>query len=183
MGVAEELARIATAAAAHAEEGESLTGVVAAEPVGGGRVYLCSFERDGARSWLALDDSGAPIADLSLVEEVASVAALCEVAEETAGGGDLAELRSKLVTLRLTEAPIGIEEAEVAARELEQVVGVPPRVASADYLDAVGAAVRRLEHALGETGHSPFAAAMQGALGIADGVAADVVGHYKVELR
>jgi hypothetical protein len=183
VGLAEELARIAAAAAAHADEGETLTGVVAAEPLGGERVYLCSFERDGARSWLALDRAGSPIVSAALVQDAASVAALCEVAEETAGGGDLAELRSKLVTLRLTEAPIGIEEAEAAALELEQVVGVPPRVATADYLDAVGAAVRKLEHALGETGHSPFAAAMQHALGVAQGLAADVVGRYKGELR
>jgi hypothetical protein len=182
VGVAEELARIAAAAAAHAEPGESVTGVVAAEPAGGERVYLCSFERGEERSWLALDESGGPLADPSLVREAASISALCEVAEETAGGGNLEELRAQLMRLRLTEAPVGIEEAEAAALELEQVIGSPPRVASVDYLDAVGAAVRRLEQALGETSLSPFATAMQQALGAADGLADDVVAHYKLSM-
>jgi hypothetical protein len=183
VGVAEELTRIAAAAAAHAREGETVAGVVAAEPVGGDRVYLCAFERGEERTWLALDDSGAPIANASLVREAASIAALCEAAEEAAGGGDLEELRARLVTLRLTEAPVGIEQAETAALELEQTIGAPPRVASVDYLDAVGAAVRRLEQALGDTGQSPFAAAMQQALGIADVLAEDVAANYKLELR
>jgi hypothetical protein len=182
VGLAEELARIAAAAAAHAEPGESVTGVIAAEPASGARVYLCSFERDGERSWLALDESGAPLGRASLVREAASIAALCEVAEETAGGGKLEELRTRLLTLRLTEAPIGIEEAEAAALELEQAIGSPPRVASVEYLDSVGAAARRLEQALGETSQSPFAAAMQQALGAADGLAADVVAHHKLSL-
>jgi hypothetical protein len=182
VGLPEELARIATAAAAHAEEGESLTGVVAAEPVGGERVYLCSFERGEIRTWLALDETGEPVAGEALVREAAAIAALCEVSEETAGGGHLEELRAQLVTLRLTEAPDGIEEAEAAALELEQIVGAPPRVASVDYLDAVGAAVRRLEQTLGETGQSPFAAAMQQALGVADDFADDVVAQHKLRL-
>jgi hypothetical protein len=183
VGVAEELARIAAAAASHAEPGESLTGVVAAEPASGERVYLCSFERGEKRSWLALDESGAPVASAALIREAASIAALCEVAEETAGGGNLEELRAQLVTLRLTEAPAGIEEAEAAALDLEQAVGAPPRVASVDYLDAVGAAVRRLEQALGDTGQSPFATTMQQALGVADGLAENVASHYKLDLH
>ena len=183
MGVAEELARIVAVAATHAEPGESVSGVVAAEPAGGERVYLCAFERGEERSWLALDESGAPLESPSLVREAASIAALCEVAEETAGGGNLEELRSQLVTLRLTEAPVGIEQAEAAALHLEQVIGSPPRVASVDYLDAVGAAARRLEHALGEASRSPFATAMQQALGAADGLADDVVSHYKLSLN
>jgi hypothetical protein len=34
-----------------------------------------------------------------------SIAAMCELAEESAGGGDLGELRARLVELRLTERP------------------------------------------------------------------------------
>jgi hypothetical protein len=183
MGLGEELARIAAVAATYAEEGEIVTGVVAAEPLAGGRVYLCAFERGEARSWVALDDDGAPIRSESLVREAAAIAALCEVAEETAGGGDLEELRSTLVSLRLTEAPVGIEAAEEAALVLEAAIGTVPRVASPAYLDAVGSAARRLEQALGEAGSSPFASAMQQAVGVADEVAADVAAHYKLELR
>ena len=76
MALAEELARIATAAAAHAEPGETVTGVVAAEPASGERVYLCSFEHREERSWLALDESGTPLASAPLVREAASIAAL-----------------------------------------------------------------------------------------------------------
>lgn len=182
MALDEELARIATAAAAHAESGETLAGVIAAEPAVGARVFLCAFERGDFRSWLALDGEAAPIASRTLVREAASIAALCEVAEDAAGGGDLFELRERLLELRLTEAPVGIEEAEDAALALERTVGSPPRVASADYLDAVGAAARRLEHALGESSRSPFAAAMQAAIAAAEELAADVEAHYKLEL-
>jgi hypothetical protein len=182
VGLPEELDRTAAAAAAHADDGEMLVGVIPTETVDGERIYLCSFERDGSHSWIALDIDAAPVERETLVREAASIAALCEVAEETAGGGDLEELRATLVTLRLTEAPEGIEEAEEAALELERVIGVPPRVASAAFLDAVGAAAQRLEQTLGETGTSPFASAMQQAVGVADELAADVVTHYKVAL-
>ena len=182
MALEEELARIAAAAAAHAGAGERVAGVIAAEPAAGSRVFLCAFERDGARSWLALDGEGVPLASRMLVREAASIAALCELAEEAAGGGDLTELRERLLQLRLTEAPAGIEEAEAAALALERTVEPPPRVASADYLDALGAATRRLEQALGESSHSPFAAAMQAAVGAAEELAADVEAHYRLEL-
>ena len=89
-----------------------------------------------------------------------SIAALCELAEESAGGGKLEELRRELVALRVTERPEGIEEAETAALALEQTILPPPRLATAEYLDAVGAAVRRLELALGDSMASPFAEAM-----------------------
>ncbi len=183
MSLSEEFTEIAAAATGHAGEGESLTGILAAEPVGCERVYLCSFERSGERSWLALDGTGAPLHSRSLVREAVSIAAICEVAEETAGAGDLEELRNRLVALRITEAPPGIEEAEAAALAVEQAVGLAPRVASARYLDALGGAVRRLELALGETDRSPFAAAMQQALGAVEELADDVESHYKLELR
>ena len=67
-----------------------------------------------------------------------SIAALCELAEEAAGGGKLEELRAQLLSLRLTEHPEGIEEAEEAALELERTIGAPPRLATPAYLDAVG---------------------------------------------
>jgi hypothetical protein len=182
VGLPEELERIAAAAVERADAGETLTGVIATEALDGERIYLCSFEQNGGHSWLALDVHAAPVERESSVREAASLAALCEVAEETAGGGDLEQLRSALVSLRLTEAPPGIEEAEEAALELERVIGTPPRIASPAFLDAVGAAARRLEQTLGETGSSPFASAMQHAVGVADKLAHDVVAHYKVAL-
>jgi hypothetical protein len=103
---------------------------------------------------------------------------MCELAEESAGGGDLSDLRGRLLSLRLTENPSGIDEAEEAALALEAAVGSPPRVASAAYLDAVGTATRRLERALGEGG-SPFAEAMRQATGAVEELTRDVEARYK----
>ena len=72
------------------------------------------------------------------VRDAASIAALCELAEEIAAGGDLDDLISQLVAVRLTEAPAGIEEAEEAARDLQRTIEPPPRLASPDYLDRIG---------------------------------------------
>jgi hypothetical protein len=104
------------------------------------------------------------------------------VAEESAGGGDLLELRARLAELRETEAPVGIEEAEDAAAALSATLQPEPRVASGAYLDAIGAAARRLEQALGESRASPFAVAMQAAVGSVEELAADVERNHKVPL-
>jgi hypothetical protein len=180
MTLADELERIAQAAAAYAAPGERVAGILAAEPLGAGRLYLCAYEgASGGHAWLGLDDDGAPVASARAVREAASLAALCEVAEETAGGGDLPELRARLAEIRETEAPQGIDEAEEAAARLAETLLPEPRLATTDYLDRIGAAVRRLEQALGEDGGSPFAAAMQQALPAVEEVAAEVQRHYK----
>jgi hypothetical protein len=181
MTVAEEVSRIASAAAAFAEAGEELAGVLVAETLGR-RVYLCAFESAERRTWLALGDDAQPLTDRRLVREAASLAALCEVAEESAGGGHLPELRARLAELRETDNPEGIEEAEAAAAALAETLQPEPRVASGEYLDALGSASRRLEQALGDDGASPFAAAMQAAVGSVEELAADVEGNYKTEL-
>ena len=179
MGLEDEIRAAFEAALAFAREGEEITGVLPTEPGRGARVYLCSYERDGARSWLAFDAEGRPVADRGLVRDAVSIAAMCELAEESAGGGDVGDLRARLVELRLTENPDGIEEAEVAAAELQAVIANAPRVASVEYLDAIGLAAARLEAALGEAGVSPFAEAMRSALPAADELAKDVVRTYK----
>jgi hypothetical protein len=86
------------------------------------------------------------------------------------------------VALRLTENPPGLDEAEVALGALEVTIARPPRLASAAYLDAVGAAMRDLERTLGETTGSPFAAAMQQAIGAVDELVAEVERTYQAEL-
>jgi hypothetical protein len=182
MTVAEDVGRIASAAAAFAEPGEELAGVLAAETLGR-RVYLCAFESAEGRAWLALGAAAEPLTDGRLVREAASLAALCEVAEESAGGGHLSELRARLAELRQTDNPEGIEEAEAAATALAQTLQPEPRIASGAYLDVLGSASRRLEQALGESGVSPFAAAMQAALGSVEGLAAEVEGNYKIALE
>ena len=181
MTVAEDVERIASAAAEFMEAEEELAGVLVAETLGR-RVYLCAFESAEDRAWLALGDDAEPLTERRLVTEAASLSALCEVAEESAGGGHLPELRARLAELREAANPEGIAEAEAAAAALAETLKPQPRVASGDYLDAIGSASRRLEQALGESGASPFAAAMQSALGSVEELAADVEGNYKLPL-
>jgi hypothetical protein len=181
MTAAEDVGRIASAAASFAEPGEAVAGVLVAETLGR-CVYLCAFESAEGRAWLALDEEGEPLTDRRLVREAASLAALCEVAEESAGGGHLDELRARLAEIRETGNPDGIEEAEAAAESLAAALQSEPRVASGAYLDAIGSASRRLEQALGESGTSPFAAAMQAAAGAVEELAADIERNYKLPL-
>jgi len=183
MALPEDLERIAAAAAEHASPGERLTGVLAAEPLGTGRVYLCAYESGDGHAWLALDDEGRPIESRRLVREGATLAALCEVAEDSAGGGHLPELRAQLAELREREAPEGIEEAEEAAAALEQTLRPPPRLATPEYLDALGAASRRLERALGDDAGSPFANALQQAAAAIEELADAVERGYKSSLH
>jgi hypothetical protein len=184
MTLRDELRRVAELAAGHAGDGEEVAAVLATEPMRDLRVYLCAFARDGGEpTWLALDADGAAIDDRALVREASSLAAVCEVAGDSAGGGHLDELRSRLAALRVTENPDGIDEAEEAAAELERLVGAPPRVATAAWLDDVGRAARRLEQALGDYGRSPFAEAMQAALPAVEALTQEVEAAYKKELR
>jgi hypothetical protein len=179
----EELDRAAEAASRHARDEEEVAAVLPAEPSAHGRVFVCAFEGPAGRSWLALDPDGRPVRGRALVREAVSIAAICELAEDAAGGGDLEELRSQLGTLRLTEDPPGIEEAEEAALELERTVGSGPHVASPTRLDEVSAATRRLELALGDGSPSPFAAAMQAGMGAVEELAAEVEASYRLELE
>jgi hypothetical protein len=182
VAVGDDVDRIAAAAAAFASPGERVVGVVAVEPLGRRRVYLCAFESADGHAWLALDEGAEPVAEARLVREAASLAALCEVAEESAGGGRLDELRARLAEIRETEAPEDIERAEEAAAALAATLEPEPRVASSSYLDAVGAASRRLEQALGEDSGSPFAAALQAALPAVEELAADVEQSHLAKL-
>ena len=177
-----DLDRVATAAAGLARPGEELTGVVPTEAVPGERTYLCACTAGEERTWLVLDDRGEPVTSREVIRRTASIAALCELAEESAGGGVLDELRDRLVAIRLTESPDGIEEAEEAALALQHTIGAPPRLAEPDYLDRVGRAARRLEDALGSTGVSPFAEAMKAGSGTIEELAQDVLSNYRARL-
>jgi hypothetical protein len=181
--LADELEAAAAAAVRFAGAGETVAGVIPAEPDEGVRLYLCAFlDADGRDSWLVLDAAGDPVGERRLVRDAASIAALVEIAEETAAGGDLDELRAQQVALRLTENPAGIDEAEDAVAALQQTVGAPPRVATPAHLDRVGAATRRLESALGGEGASPFTEAMKRAGDSVQAFVADVEASYKTEL-
>jgi hypothetical protein len=181
MALEEEIAEAVAAARAHAGDGEEVVGVVPAEPAGV-RIYLCAFQLGGESTWLALDRDGRPVDDRGLIRDAVSIAAMCELAEESAGGGDVGDLRARLLELRLEEAPEGIQEAELAAAELQETILPPPRVASTDYLDTIGRAAAELERALGASGGSPFAEAMKSGLAAADELAAQVERSYKLPL-
>jgi hypothetical protein len=177
MALAEELERIAEIAGA--------TAVLAAEAQPGERIYVCAFDDEGtARTWLAFGSDGQPVSERRRVRDAVAILALCELAAETAAGGDLDDLRSQLAALRLTENPPGIDEAGEAALELQQVLGVPPVLATPARLDEIGAATRRLEIALGGAVQgSPFAAAMKGASEVVDALQREVEGSYRIDLR
>jgi hypothetical protein len=175
--LADDLERVAARTGADA--------VLAAEPRPGDRVYVCAFEEaDGGRTWLAFDEAVEPVTDRQRVRDAVSIVALCELAEETAGGGDLDELRSQLAALRLTEDPPGIEEADEAALELQRVLGAPPTLATPQRLDEIGAATRKLEVALGGAVQgSPFATAMKASSSVVEALFADVERSYRATLR
>jgi len=170
MALVDDLERIAAAAAV---PDDRVAGVLAAELLDGVRVYLCAYE---SGAWVALGDDGLATSSRERVHAAASLAALCEVAEESAGGGDLPELR-----LRLRE--LGLTEADAAAAELEAAILPPPRLATNAYLDALGAASRRLEQTLGDEGGSPFANALQQALPAVEELAAQVVARHRGALH
>jgi hypothetical protein len=179
----DDLERIAAAAVPLASEGSTVTAVLAAEPTPGLRRYLCAFEEEeGARTWVVLDDDGSPVTGRRDVRDAIAISALCEIAEESAGGGDLDELLSQLVALRLTEAPEGIDEAEGAVRELQHVIGSPPQLASPARLDAIGVATRKLEQALDPAAPSPFTAALKSAPGTVDELTREVEAAYLASL-
>jgi len=178
MALAEELERVAGIASARGE----VTGVLAAEPARGRRFYLVSYGQDDGRRWLVLDEAGQPVERREEVRDVASIVALCELAADLAGGGDLEALRANLAEVKVVEQPPGIEEAEGAALALERVVGAPPRVASPAYLDEVGAATIQLERALGEVS-SPFSDAIRGATGAVEEFVREIERGYAVDLR
>jgi hypothetical protein len=178
MALADDLTRIAAVASAHGE----VSGVLAAEPARGRRVYLVALGPEEARRWLLLDDDGGLVTRRDDVRDAASIVAMCELAGDLAGGGDLEQLRQQLAQVRMVEQPPGIEEAEDAALALERAIGAPPRVATPSYLDELGAATVALERTLGEAS-SPFSEAIKAATGAVEEFVRDVERGYLTDLR
>jgi hypothetical protein len=116
------------------------------------------------------------------VRDAVAITALCEIAAESAVGGDLDELHAQIVALRIAERPEGIEEAEAAVLALQRELGAPPQLASPARLDAIGAATRRLEQALDPAASSPFASAMQAAQAVVEELTREVEAAYRLEL-
>ena len=179
----DELERVADLVAARLDAGAAVSGVLATEPARGRRVYLCSIdEADGTRSWLGVRTDGSTVTSRVELRGAVSIAALCEVAGDSAGGGDLDGLIASLVDLRAREAPEGIEEAVSAAEALRDVLGDPPQLAAPARLDEIGAATRRLERELDPGGASPFAAALKAAQGAVEELQREVEAGYGADL-
>ena len=181
--LADELERIAALAAAQTASDAVVSGVIPTEPSPGRRAYLCVFDgTDGLRSWLGVDADGSAISDRRDLREAVTIAVLCEVAADAAGGGDLDVLVARLAQLRETEAPPGIEDAEAAAVALRAVLGEPPQLATPGRLDEIGAATRRLERELDPTSASPFAAAMRSSEAAVSELQREIEAGYLVPL-
>ncbi|MFO7572895.1 MAG: hypothetical protein R6W48_09910 [Gaiellaceae bacterium] len=178
-----EIERASELASEYAASGDEVSGVIPTEPVPGSRIYVCSFDgADGLRSWLAVRGDGSPVTVRSELRGAVSVAALCELAADAAGGGDVDALIERLEELRRAEAPPGIEGAEEAARALRAVVGDPPRLATPERLDAIGTASRRLELELDPTAASPFAATLRGAEAAVAELQREIEAGYRLPL-
>ena len=182
--LAADLERVAElAAAGNARAGDRVSAILPTEPAPGKRVYLVAFDdADGYRSWVALSEDGSPVTTTRELREAVAIAVLCEIAADAAGGGDLGALVARLEELRVTEAPPGIEEAEAAARELREIVGEPPQLATPERLDAIGVATRRLERELDSSSASPFAGAMRAAEGAVSELQREIEAGYRVPL-
>ena len=180
----DELERAAEHAAAAAEEGAQVSGVLAAEADPGHRIFVCSIDgADGTRAWVAVRSDGSVVTGRPELRAAVSIAALCEVAADTAGGGDLEGLIASLADLREREAPEGIEDAEAAARQVRDVLGEPPQLSTPARLDEIGAATRHLEQELDPGGASPFAAALKAAQNAVSELQREIEAGYLVDLE
>jgi hypothetical protein len=183
VSLSDELERAAEHALAAAETGATVSGVLATEAQPGSRVFVCSVDgADRTRGWLALRGDGAVVTTRADLRAAVSIAALCEIAAESAGGGDLDGLIASLAQLREREAPEGIEDAEAAANALRAVIGEPPQLATTARLDEIGAATRRLEQELDPGGASAFAAALKSAQGAVQELQREVEAGYLADL-
>lgn len=118
MALADELERIAAAAQARG----TVTGVLPVEVVDGTRVYLCAYE---SGDWIALGDDEQPFTSRRTVHDAASLAALCEIAEELAGveAGEPRVATTEYLDRVGARVGAGIEQALPSVQALaEQVV-------------------------------------------------------------
>jgi hypothetical protein len=184
VALADELETIVGHATGYVDEGDAVSAVIPTEPSAGQRVYLCAVDgADGYRSWIALDGAGGPVTRRRDLREAISIAALCEVAVDSAGGGDLEGLVEQLADLRARDAPEGIDDALAAARELHEAIGEPPQLATPARLDAIGTATRKLERELDATSASPFAAAMKASQDAVAELQREIEAGYRLELE
>jgi len=102
--------------------------------------------------WLALDGAEQPVRSRKTVHDAVVLSALCEVAEES------------------------LPDAE------REAILPSPRLATDQYLDALGAAARRSEQASGIQGPSPFGAVLEHALPAVEALAEQVLARHLTPL-
>jgi hypothetical protein len=134
MTLSDELDRIAESAVRYAADGEHVAAILAAEPRPGERMYLCAFDGQTGRTWLALTAEGTPIDARDRVRDAVSIAAVVELAEESADAAGieprvaspayLDELGSAHaeITLALQQ---GVGAVEELTREVEAAYKLP----------------------------------------------------------
>ena len=88
MALSDDLSRIAGAATTFAADGEAVAAILVTEGPTGERTYLCAFEDEGGRAWLALDDAAEPVTSRDRVREAVSIAALHEIATDVLPDSD-----------------------------------------------------------------------------------------------
>jgi hypothetical protein len=84
MALSDELEEIAGIAGRYATDGEHVAAILATEPRSGERVYLCAFDGPAGRTWLALTADGNPVESRDRLRDAISIAAVVELAEESA---------------------------------------------------------------------------------------------------
>jgi hypothetical protein len=93
MTLSVDLARIASAASAHAAPEEEVAAIVVTEDGARERTYVVAFVGGPNRTWLALDGEGEPVVSRERVRQAVSIGALCEIADEAAGSSGDGDLR------------------------------------------------------------------------------------------
>ena len=149
-----DLTAAAEAALARVDDDEEVAAVIPCDPRGDGAViFLCALrERDGDEltGWAAVDASGAAIDDEDLVRRAASIAALCETAEEAAGVTEVGELVAAIGRARaLADGPLetALASCEPPASALA-TASAGLRIASDAYVDTLGQELMRLDVSL-----------------------------------
>jgi hypothetical protein len=85
VALSDDVGRIAAAAAAYTASAEVVAAVLPVELHTGERLYLCAFAADETPpSWLVLDAEGRPVTSRDRIRDAASIAAMVEVAEDSA---------------------------------------------------------------------------------------------------
>ena len=160
MASEDQLLAAAAAAKPFATPGESVVGVLVADPFERGLVFLCALGPRGEDDdpedddvpelgWIAIDGDGLALADARRVQEAAMLAALCETAEEAAlvpDAAEIAEAAERALALVGEEHPdlrAALDAAHVAALAAA-AHGDGLRVARTGYVDELADAARGL---------------------------------------